>query len=135
MPYPSPITYPSGLLYPGVEVPGNQGRSPIALGDLLLNRVDEDGTVWAIESNPGWLGSPGSTAVLTQRARGHGATSSEGFLLPKTLPMTGRIRTRTAEGLSLALDRLNQAVSLEPFNLVVSESGRVRHWSSVRTRS
>ena len=127
MPYPSPITYPSGLLYPGVEVPGNQGRSPIALGDLLLNRVDEDGTVWAIESNPGWLGSPGSTAVLTQRARGHGATSSEGFLLPKTLPMTGRIRARTAEGLSLALDRLNQAVSLEPFNLVVSESGRVRH--------
>ncbi len=127
MPYPSPLTYPSALLFPGAGAPGNQGRSPIALGDLLMNWVDDDGTVWAIEDNPGWLGSPASTAEFSQRARGDGATTSEGFLQAKTMPMKGRIRALTAEHLSYAVDRLNQAVSVTPFDLMVSESGRIRH--------
>ncbi|MGO4143719.1 hypothetical protein AB4Y77_01425 [Paenarthrobacter sp. YAF11_1] len=132
MPYPSPITYPSRLLFPGTAIPENQGRSPIALGDLLMNWVDDDGTVWAVEENPGWLGSPASTAELTQRARGDGATSTEGFLQAKTLPMQGRIRAQTAELLSAAIDRLNHAVSVEPFNLIVAEAGRVRHMTVQR---
>lgn len=127
MPYPSPLVYPSGLLYPGSGVAGVQGRSPIALGDLLMNWVDEDGTVWAVEDNPAWLGSPGSTADFSQRAGADGVTSSEGFLQAKTMPMKGRIRAATASGLSLAIDRLNEAVSVKPFDLMVSESGRVRH--------
>jgi hypothetical protein len=127
MPYPSPLTYPSGLLFPGAGLSGNQGRSPIALGDLLFNTVDDDGTVWAIEENPGWLGSPASTAEFSQRSRGHGTTTTEGFLQAKTLPMKGRIRALTPAALSLAVDRLNAAVTLAPFDLMVSESGRVRH--------
>lgn len=127
MPYPSPITYPSELLFPGEGVPANMGRSPIALGDLLMNWVDDDGTIWAIEENPGWLGSPGSTVEATQRARGNGVTTTEGFLQGKVLPMSGKIRARTAESLSAAVDRLNAAVSVQPFDLTVAESGRIRH--------
>lgn len=127
MPYPSPITYPSRLLFPGTALPELQGRSPIALGDLLMNWVDEDGTIWAVEKNPGWLGSPASTAQFNQRARGNGTTTTEGFLQGKVLPMEGKIRAQTPEALSLAIDRLNAAVSVDPFTLLVSESGRVRH--------
>jgi hypothetical protein len=92
-----------------------------------MNAVDDEGTVWAIEENPGWLGSPASTAEFLQRARGHGTTTTEGFLEGKSMPMKGRIRALTADKLSLAVDRLNAAITLTPFDLMVSESGRIRH--------
>ena len=79
MPYPSPITYPSALLFPGGAADGVFDGAIVALGDLLLNTVDASGVFWILEKLSGW-GSPGSTAELSLRAWGHGATSSEGFL-------------------------------------------------------
>ena len=76
MPYPSPITYPSGLLFPGSTPDGIFDGALVAIGDLLLNTVDADGVFWILESFKGW-GSPGSTVEFSQRARGHGATASE----------------------------------------------------------
>lgn len=132
MPYPGPLLYPSGLLYPGTTAPEGQGSSPVALGDLVLNLVDGDGTVWALEDFQGWGGSPGSTLELTQRARDHGATGSEPFFESKVMTMAGRIRANDPLLLSQAIDRLNTAVSLQPFTLMVSESGRIRHCSVQR---
>lgn len=132
MPYPGPLLYPSGLLYPGTTALEGQGRSPVALGDLVLNVSDSDGTIWALEKFEGWQGSAGSTLSLAQRARAHGATASEAFLEPRVMTLAGRIRSSTPELLSYAIDRLNAAVTLDPFTLLVSESGRVRHCEAQR---
>ncbi len=132
MPYPGPLLYPSGLLFPGTAAPEGQGASPVALGNLVLNRVDEEGTVWALEDFDGWLGSAGSTLELAQRTRANGATGTEPFLKPRVMTMAGRIRALDPMALSLAIDRLNAAAALDPFDLMVSESGRIRHCSVQR---
>lgn len=126
MPYPSPITYPSALLFPGSSAEGTFEGSLVSIGDLLLNTTDANGVFWILENFTGW-GSPGSTAELTQRARGHGATSSEGFLRARVMTLEGTIDAPTTELLSLAVDELSAAVSLSEFTLMVSESGRIRH--------
>jgi len=131
VPYPSPITYPSALLFPGSGTAGVFDGSLVAIGDLLLNTVDANGVFWILENFSGW-GSPGSTAALTQRARGHGATSSEGFYQARVMTLEGTIDAPTAEALSLAIDDLSAAVSLNEFTLMVSESGRVRHCDARR---
>lgn len=125
MPIPSPITYPAGFLTA-------LGSSPVALGDLVLNTIDADGTVWALEEFPEWEGSAASTLEVNQRARGHGGTSSEPFYQPRTLTMAGKIKARTPQLLNAARDRLNRAVSLHDFTLLVSESGYVRHMTVKR---
>ena len=125
MPYPSPITYPSRLLYPGTT-DREFSLSPIAIGDLLLNAIDDNGTRWIVQKFDGW-GSPASTAVFTQRARGHGSTSSEPFYQERVMVIEGLILTESPELLSEALDLLNASVTLEQFTMIVSETGYVRH--------
>lgn len=126
MPYPSPITYPSALTFPGVGVGGIGFTSMVALGDLVLNNVESDGTAWAVGEFEGWEGSPGSTSQASQRARGHGSTSSEAFLTHRTMTISGTVKAPYGQ-LSYMEDRLNAACSLQPFTLAVVESGRVRH--------
>lgn len=126
MPYPSPVTYPSALLFPGSGVGGLGFTSMVALGDLLLNNVEDDGTAWAVGEFEGWEGSPASTLSLTGRARGHGSTESEAFLAHRTMTINGTVKTSPGN-LSYMEDRLNAACSLQPFTLAVVESGRVRH--------
>lgn len=125
MPYPSPITYPSRLLYPGVT-DREFSLSPIAIGDLLLNAVDDNGTRWVVQKFEGW-GSPASTAQFTQRARGNGSTSSEAFYQDRVMVLEGLILTESPELLSAAVDLLNASVTLEQFTMIVSETGYVRH--------
>jgi len=98
-----------------------------ALGDLVLNNIEDDGTVWAIgpDGVVGWEGSPGSTSEATQRSRGNGSTSSEGFLKHRTMTISGTVKTGYGL-LSFAEDRLNAACSVAPFQLAVVESGRIR---------
>lgn len=125
MPYPSPITYPSRLLYPGAT-DREFSLSPIAIGDLLLNAIDDNGTRWIVQKFDGW-GSPASTAVFTQRARGHGSTASEAFYTDRVMVLEGLILTESPELLSAALDLLNASVTLEQFTMIVSETGYIRH--------
>jgi hypothetical protein len=103
----------------------------VAIGDLLLNTVDDDGVYWILEKFDGW-GSPGSTAELMQRTRGHGATSSEGFLKPRVMTLAGVIDAPTPLALSMAVDTLNAAVTLGGFRLMVAEAGRIRHTEARR---
>jgi len=131
LPYPSPITYPSPLLFPGDGAGGRNLGNLVAIGDLLLNYIDDAGVHWILEKFAGW-GSPASSAELTQRARGHGATSSEGFLRPRVMTLEGLIDAPTPEALTLAAEQLAAAVSLSGFRLLVSETGRVRHVEAQR---
>ena len=124
MPYPSPLTFPSSLLMPGLGVGGAKG-DPVALGDIVLNTVDAAGVHWILESFEGW-DSPGSTVSLSPRLRAHGATASEAFLQPRVLTLSGFIAAPTAEAGVAARDALAAAVSLAPFPLLVNEAGLVR---------
>jgi hypothetical protein len=99
--------------------------SQVALGELVLNNIEEDGTAWGIEEFEGWEGSPASTVELTKRTRGHGSTESEAFLSHRTMSISGTVRTGYGM-LSYAEDRLNAACSLAPFQLAVVEAGRIR---------
>lgn len=128
MPYPSPITYPSGLLFPGSDVGGGFDGAPVALGsEVLLNSIDSDGVLWLIDQDgfDGW-GSPGSSAEFTQRARGHGSTSSEGFYKSRVMSISGVFDAPTPELALAAADKLSAAVALTEFPLSVMQAGSVR---------
>lgn len=122
MPYPSPLTYPDGLLAPGSLL---STFPPVAVGDVVMNTEDVTGVQWVLEDLKGW-GSPGSTAKPTQRARGHGATMSEAYLTQRTLVGDGAIITTDPAVLTAAIDQLIAAVTLEQFPLTVAEPGQLR---------
>lgn len=130
MPYPSPVTYPSPSLYPGL---GSDTFDPlwIALGNLVLGAVDPAGVRFTVDKFDGW-GSPASSAQLTQRARGHGATSSEGFYRPRVMTIEGLMMAPASGMLSAAVDSLSAAVELGQFQMLVSEQGRVRNTMAKR---
>ena len=125
MPYPSPITYPSPSLYPGFDT-GTAGRL-ISLGGLVLGQYDGRGVKWSVNKFDGWDGSPASTTQFDQRARGHGATTSEGFLTPRFLTIEGKITAPSLALLDESRDMLNAAVTLELTEMLVSESASVRN--------
>lgn len=125
MPYPSPVTYPSPTLYPSLTS-GEFDPLWIALGDLVLGTVDPSGVRFTVDKFDGW-GSPGSTAQLTQRARGHGATSSEGFYRPRVMTIEGLILAPAPGMLSDAVDLLSAAVKLDQFQVLVSDQDRLRN--------
>jgi hypothetical protein len=125
MPYPSPITYPSPSLYPGFDT-GTAGRL-ISLGGLVLGQYDGRGVKWSVNKFDGWDGSPASTTEFTQRARGHGATTSQGFLTPRFLTIEGKITAPTLALLDESRDMLNAAVTLDLAQMLVSESATVRN--------
>ncbi|MDQ5862183.1 MAG: phage tail family protein, partial [Actinomycetota bacterium] len=123
-------TYPSPSLYPSL---GSDVFDPlwIAVGDLVLGAVDVTGVRFTVDKFDGW-GSPASSATLTQRARGHGATSSEGFLHPRVMTIEGLIMAPVPGMLSTAADSLSLAVALSQFPMLVSEQGRIRNATAQR---
>lgn len=128
MPFPSPLTYPSALLSPGVA---GSTFPPVAVGDLVMNIEDGSGIQWVLSDLEGW-GSPGSTAQPTPRARGRGSTMSEAFLKHRTLVGNGSILTEDPALLTDAIDQLIEAVALEPFQITVAEPGLIRSISVQR---
>jgi len=126
MPYPSPVTYPSPTLYPGF-MDGGSGRQVALNPSFILGQTDGFGVRWSLTTFDGWDGSPSPTLNLTQRARAHGATASESFLTPRIMTLGGLIHGADTAAIEAAFDRLNAAVSLEPFEILVLESGRIRN--------
>lgn len=130
MPYPSPITYPSPFLFPGFAA-GGSGRQVALNPSFILGQTDGFGVRWSLTTFEGWDGSPSPTLNLTQKARGHGATESESFLTARVMTLGGLIHGADIAAIEAAFDRLNAAVALEPFEILVLESGRIRS-STVR---
>ena len=103
------------------------GQITINLGALPLGRVDEYGVDWAIDRRgfDGW-GATRSTRRTEQKTRGHGGTSGEGFLAPRAIAVRGRAYAPTPEAARYALDRLNDAASIDDFVYTVNEPGLSR---------
>lgn len=97
----------------------------VAIGDLILGATDEFGVKWTVPVFEGWDGSPSPTLALTQRARGHGATASESFLTARVMRVGGYIHSPDHATLLQARHRLNAAVTLTPFNMVVAHETEV----------
>lgn len=125
MPYPSPVTYPSSTLYPGFSSPLD-GRK-VAIGDLVLGSLDPYGVQWTVKKFDGWMGNPGTTLKLEQRARASGATASEPFVPPRIMTIEGLVIAPNSAALDDAFDRLNQAVTLNQSLMVVAEFARTRN--------
>lgn len=124
MPLSGPITYPNLFLNPSTS------QYPVALGNLVLNSVDTAGNEWVVETLDGW-GSAASTVQLSDRARGDGATSTDPYLGSRTISIAGQVTVTDPSQLSYVEDALNAAVTVQPFQLSVSEYGR-RRWSTVQ---
>lgn len=126
MPYPSPVLYPSPTLYPGFT-DGSGGRQVALNPDFILGQTDAFGVRWSLTMLEGWDGSPSPTLEMVQRARGHGSTESESFMTARVLTLGGLMHGPDVASLEAAFDRLNAAVSLAPFEILVLESGRIRN--------
>lgn len=126
MPYPSPVTYPSPTLYPGFTS-DIDGRLVALSPDLVLGETDAFGVRWSLTTFDGWDGSPNPTLDLEQRGRGHGATDSESFFTARVMTLGGLMHGPDKAALEAAFDRLNGAVQLAPFEILIAESGRVRN--------
>lgn len=106
-------------------MPTALGASSATLNGLNLHQTEDNGVEWVLDDIAGW-GSPASTYTAQQRPRSHGAWSGEAWLRPRTLALSGHVYSPSPAALSDAVDRLNDAVSLDPVLLQVSEAGRVR---------
>ena len=128
MPYPSPITYPSPSLYPGFAS-GVDGLQVALSPDFILGDTDAYGVRWSLTTFDGWDGSPSPTLQLTQRARGHGATGSESFMTARVMTLGGLIHAPDRAALEDAFTRLNAAIKLDAFEILVLESRQIRNMS------
>jgi len=110
------------------------GQVAFGLGGIPFGEVDEFGVDWAIDENgfEGW-GATASTRETVQRARASGGWSGKGYLTPRNLSLSGRFFAPTPELAVLALDRLNDAASIDDTLLTVTEPGRVRSLMVHRT--
>lgn len=128
--YPSTDLFPSDTLFPDSPIPvtvdGYSQPIECALNGLVLTATDDQDVDWVQDTLDGWYGSPGSTLQLTPKLRAPGAWPSPRQSGPRTLVAAGYVEAPTPEALIDALDRLDEAVSVNAFIFTVSESGLVR---------
>lgn len=104
------------------------------LNGLVLHGTESDtGVTWSVQgpASSDWWGSPGSTAGVTQRPRGHGGWSGDGYLRPKHPTIEGIVTAPTPSALDGAIDRLIASASLNEGVLSVDEGARTR-WARVK---
>lgn len=105
--------------------------SGVTLDGLDLSGVDDDGVEWNVSKLTGWSGSTASTLTVDQKAADHGGWGSpRPRFAYRVLTIEGTF-TGSPRAVSLAADRLNTAVDLDPVKLVVDEGRRTR-WALVQ---
>lgn len=102
------------------------------IGALNLNAVDEFGVQWVTDKDgvKGW-GAPQGTLEVVQKVRQSGGWAGLSFSKSRPMVLSGTTIAPTPDLASDALDRLNDACSLDDTLLTVVESGRAR-WCTVR---
>ena len=104
--------------------------SDAVLGVLDLNTVEASGVHWILEDIKGW-GSSSGTLTPVQKPRQDGAWGGQSYRKPRSIVLTGSCVAPTAALATDALDRLNDADSLDDTTLTISESG-ISRWATVR---
>ena len=105
--------------------------SGFQIGDLNLDSREPDtGVRWGVETFDGWGATKGTLSPV-QKPRGSGGWAGDAFDLVRSMSISGWMAAPDAITASMALDRLNDAVSLYPTLMVVTEAGRAR-WLMVR---
>jgi hypothetical protein len=107
------------------------GTIQVTLGPLNLFGTDAFGVKWTLTPPLDGWGSTKPTISPVQKPRQHGAWAGNSYYGPRHLPATGLIRAPSQAALSAAIDRLNDACSLDDTTLTVAEDGRSR-WCTVR---
>lgn len=103
------------------------------IGDLNLDSTEVDtGVLWGVDPKgfSGW-GATASTITVTQKPRSAGAWAGDAYASARHISLSGWCHAPDELTLSYALDRLNDAASLDGVLLTVSEGGRQR-WMTVR---
>jgi hypothetical protein len=102
----------------------------LTIGPLSLTSVDDYGVAWTTAPFDGW-GGPRPTIAPAQKPRSHGAWAGSSYMGPRHLSFNGLIKAPSQAALADAIDRLNDACSLDETLLTVVEAGRSR-WCMVR---
>jgi hypothetical protein len=100
--------------------------SYVNVGGINLTSIEDSGVQWLMSDFTGWDGTPGGTLAPKQKTRAAGAWGGLSYAKARTLVATGTCVAPTAALASDALDRLNNACSLDDTIMTVSESGRLR---------
>jgi hypothetical protein len=103
----------------------------VSLGGFVLGDTDEFGVRWTVSKFDGW-GSPASTVSFTNRARGHGSTSSDPFYGSRFMTIEGLVQAPDLASLDAAFYRLSGAVTLDPFPMLVAEAAGVKRVTAQR---
>lgn len=98
----------------------------VQIGDMRLYGVDDHGVEWVLENLEGWTGSTGSTRKGQQRPRQSGSWSGRGYSTARSISATGHLIAASPLDAEMALDRLNEAVTLDDTIVRVAEQSRAR---------
>jgi len=98
--------------------------------DLILNQIEDDGTVWSVTEREGWAGTTGSTLALQKKPRQHGDWRGRGYAAGRHVSVSGKVRVNDPALMQEKADWLNDAVRVDGCRLSVTEVG-VERWADV----
>jgi len=138
MPVPTLTPFPASSLFPGVTLYPGSFLIPgyTALGSstsvtlqgaqtVFFNVIDPNGVKWVLKAFDGW-GSPRSTLNVVQKPRQNGGWGGLSYQQPRYIHATVSLYAPTDSALTVALDSLYAAVSLDDALLTVQEAGFTR---------
>jgi hypothetical protein len=101
------LTVPTRPYITGMEL-----KADIALGDLTLNTIDENGVIWVCTDIKGWWEHPEPEFTDLPRGLGDGSYDVRGRYAARQLTLTGVFLTPDASYVQAARDKLAMATDL-----------------------
>ncbi len=97
---------------PKPHLTGAELNADIALGKLVFNTIDEDGTVWVVTDIDGWWEQPNSNMPDLTRGFADGSYDSRGRWTARDITVTGVFLPQSREGVAKARNKLIEATDL-----------------------
>ena len=91
---------------------GMELNADIIIGDLILNTIDEDGTIWVCTNIQGWWGQPDPEIPDIPRGVQDGSYQVEGRYQARQMTLEGVFIPSSRENLGKARDKLVAATNL-----------------------
>jgi hypothetical protein len=93
-------------------ISGMQLKADVALGDLVLNTIDDDGVVWVCTDIKGWWTHPDPEFTDLSRGFSDGSYDVRGRYAARQVTLTGVFLTPDASYVQAARDKLAMAADL-----------------------